>query len=57
MIGALMELPELAPIELFAAGVEPDNLASVRCLVAVGFTPLHPEPDWEGILYYTKRRP
>lgn len=57
MISSLMEVPELAPIELFAAGVEPDNVASVRCLVAAGFTPLDPEPDWEGIVYYTKRRP
>jgi RimJ/RimL family protein N-acetyltransferase len=52
MIKAVTTLPELAHIELFAAGVEPENAASVGCLRNAGFRPLSPEPDWEGIVYY-----
>jgi RimJ/RimL family protein N-acetyltransferase len=56
MIDALLELPELARIELFAAGVEPDHRGSVGCLIKAGFTPLDPEPDWEGVVYYVRSR-
>src|SRR5271168_3985295 len=35
MISALLALPDLAHIELFVAGVEPDNVGSVRCLRAL----------------------
>jgi len=55
MIMELMTQPELAQICLFAAGVEPDNLASISCLVSAGFEPLDAEPDWEGMAYYVKR--
>jgi RimJ/RimL family protein N-acetyltransferase len=57
MIAALLTLPDLAHIELFAAGVEPDNVASVRCLRAAGFEAPESQPDWEGIVYYLRRRP
>jgi RimJ/RimL family protein N-acetyltransferase len=56
MIVALLTQPDLAHIELFAAGVEPENLGSVGCLRAAGFQALNAEPDWEGIVYYIKRR-
>jgi RimJ/RimL family protein N-acetyltransferase len=56
MIATLLTLPDLAHIELFAAGVEPDNAGSVGCLRAADFEALDPEPDWEGIVYYVKRR-
>jgi RimJ/RimL family protein N-acetyltransferase len=56
MITTLLSLRELAHIELFAAGVEPVNVASVGCLRAAGFEPLDSQPDWEGIVYYVKRR-
>lgn len=52
MITAVTTMPELAHVELFAAGVEPDNTASVGCLRKAGFRPLSPEPNWEGIVYY-----
>lgn len=52
MIGRLRELPELAHVRLFAAGVEPGNSGSVACLVSAGFEPWGPGPDWEGIVYY-----
>ena len=56
MITTLLALPDLAHIELFVAGVEPDNVGSVGCLRAAGFEALDSRPDWEGIVYYVKRR-
>jgi hypothetical protein len=47
-----MTMPELAHVELFAAGIEPENAASAGALRKAGFQPLDPEPDWEGIVYY-----
>lgn len=52
MVTAMTAMPELAHVKLFAAGVEPENTASVGCLRKAGFWPLSPEPDWEGIVYY-----
>jgi RimJ/RimL family protein N-acetyltransferase len=56
MILALLSVSELAHVQLFAAGIEPENTASVRCLRAAGFDPLDPVSDWEGIVYYARRR-
>jgi RimJ/RimL family protein N-acetyltransferase len=56
MIFGLLAAPELAHIELFAAGIESGNVASVRCAHVAGFTPLDPRPDWEGTVYYVRRR-
>ena len=52
MIAALLDRPELQAVNVFEAGVEPENIASRRCLEAVGFQPLSEEPDFEGMLYY-----
>jgi RimJ/RimL family protein N-acetyltransferase len=54
MVRALLALPELAHVRVFGAGVEPDNTASVRCLLAAGFHPPNPQPDWEGVVYYLR---
>lgn len=56
MIGALLRQAELLSIILFEAGVEPDNVASLRCLGAAGFRLGSDQPDWEGMLYYRARR-
>lgn len=56
MIAALTGLPELASVELFGAGVEPENVASIRCLEAAGFCLQAQEPDFEGMLYYLAGR-
>jgi RimJ/RimL family protein N-acetyltransferase len=56
MITALTRQPELRDVELFAAGVEPENRASRRCLEAAGFHPHSEQPDYEGMLYYRARR-
>lgn len=52
MISALPRLPELRFVELFEARIEPENMASRKCLEAAGFQPRSPEPDFEGMLYY-----
>lgn len=52
MIRALTEHPDLATVQLFEAGVEPDNHASRRTLEAAGFTLPSEKPDFEEMLYY-----
>lgn len=52
MIAALRDRSELRLVELFEAGVEPENTASRHCLEAAGFQPYSLEPDFEGMLYY-----
>ncbi len=56
MIAALLDRPELFAVELFEAGVEPENTASRHCLQTAGFWLYSPEPDFEGMLYYTAWR-
>ncbi len=57
MISALIHQPKLGFVELFEAGVEPGNVASRRCLQAVGFRLRSEKPDFEGMLYYRAWRP
>jgi RimJ/RimL family protein N-acetyltransferase len=57
VIAAMLTCPQLAHISLFVAGVEPANAGSISCLLKNGFQPLDPTPDWEGTVYYAKRRP
>ena len=52
MITALPPGPSFAFVELFEAGVEPENMASRRCLEAAGFRPRSQSPTVEGMLYY-----
>jgi hypothetical protein len=33
MILTVMKIPELSHVVLFAAGIEPENTASVRCML------------------------
>jgi RimJ/RimL family protein N-acetyltransferase len=56
MISALVGHSDLRPVELFEAGVEPDNTASRRCLQAAGFELRTTQPDFEGMLYYQRAR-
>jgi ribosomal protein S18 acetylase RimI-like enzyme len=53
---ALFEAPEVADIALFGGGVEPENVASIACLRAAGFSQENEEPDFEGIVYFVRRR-
>jgi RimJ/RimL family protein N-acetyltransferase len=52
MIAALVAQSELRHVELFEAGVDPQNIASRRCLEAAGFELGSERPDVEGMLYY-----
>jgi RimJ/RimL family protein N-acetyltransferase len=52
MIVAMVARPELRDVELFEAGVEPQNTAARRCLEAAGFELGSERPDVEGMLYY-----
>jgi RimJ/RimL family protein N-acetyltransferase len=53
---AAVHAPEVADVVLFAAGIEPDNVASARCAGAAGLRPDSTEPDWEGFVYHVRRR-
>ena len=46
----------MADVVLFAAGIEPGNVASVRCAAAAGLLPDRAEPDREGFVYHVRRR-
>jgi RimJ/RimL family protein N-acetyltransferase len=46
----------LGAVELFGAGVEPENVASARCLRAAGFRLQAEQLDFEGMLYYVAGR-
>ena len=56
ILGAVWERPELADVEELIGGVEPENLASRRCLAAAGFR-LASDPDEEGMLNVARTRP
>lgn len=56
MVRALIDHPDLSTVELFEAGVEPENIASRRCLQSAGFELSSPRPDFEAMLYYRARR-
>lgn len=51
-IRALTSHPDLAHVEVFEAGVDPDNLAARGALQRAGFRPRSSAPDHEGMLYY-----
>jgi ribosomal protein S18 acetylase RimI-like enzyme len=52
MIAAPMRRSELGFVELFEAGVEPENTARRRCVEGAGFHVRSQQPAWEGMLYY-----
>ena len=53
---AAMTAPEVADVVLFAAGIEPANIASARCATAAGLLPATTLPDWEDMIYHIHRR-
>ena len=54
---AVLAAPEVADVVLFAAGIEPGNVASARCATAAGLLPQTTTPDWEDMIYHIHRRP
>lgn len=55
-IRAVVEHPDVAHIGLFFGGVEVDHISSIRCTEKAGFRLRSPEPDFEGMLYYSLER-
>jgi RimJ/RimL family protein N-acetyltransferase len=55
MIQALTRHPDLTAVELFEAGIDPENHGSRGALEAAGFRLRSPVPDCEGMLYYHAR--
>ena len=53
---AVLEHPDVSHIRLFFGGVEQDNVASITCLTRAGFHFRSPEPDFEGMLFYSLER-
>jgi RimJ/RimL family protein N-acetyltransferase len=53
---AAVAAPEVSDVVVFAAGIEPGNVASRRCAESAGFRPDRPEPDWEDIIHHVRRR-
>ncbi len=53
ILRAFLERPELTGLDRVRATIEPDNLASLRCLQQAGFVQVSPEPDEEGFLHFT----
>src|SRR5207244_2361755 len=53
---AAMNAPEVADVVVFAAGIEPENVASAQCATRAGLFPEDTTPDWEGIVHYIRRR-
>ena len=56
MLNAVCEVPEMADIKLFGAGVDPENVPCVACLKSAGFTQWDPESDFEGMVYFLRSR-
>jgi len=56
MIACLLARSELTGVQLIEAGVDPDNIASMRCLAAAGFQQHRLDPDFEGMLYFLLSR-
>jgi RimJ/RimL family protein N-acetyltransferase len=52
IIKALLAAPELDATEVVRACIEPENVASVRCFSAVGFSAEADAPDAEGVVYF-----
>lgn len=56
ILDAVWNRPELVDVEELIGGIEPENVASRRCVTAAGFR-LATEPDEEGMLNGARKRP
>jgi RimJ/RimL family protein N-acetyltransferase len=53
MLKEFLNRPEIARADRIVAETEPDNTASIRCLLSVGFVLSSPQPSEEGFLQYS----
>ena len=56
ILATALAAPEVADIDVWEAGIEPDNAASRRCLEAIGFTDQGRDPEWPDYLRYVYDR-
>lgn len=56
ILARALAAPEVADIDVWEAGIEPDNTASRRCVEAIGFTAQGRDPDWPDFLRYVYDR-
>ncbi len=54
MLQALLATPEAKQAKNISGGVDPENLASVRCHEKAGFLPQSDGPDYEGFVFYAR---
>ncbi|MFN8420338.1 MAG: GNAT family N-acetyltransferase [Anaerolineae bacterium] len=52
ILHALLQRPEVLGLNTLEGFVEPDNIASQRCLIAAGFRLVSETPDEEGMLKF-----
>jgi len=50
ILEAMLAQPEVSRLKVIKGGIEPDNVAALRCCQAVGFVLEGDEPDEEGFL-------
>jgi RimJ/RimL family protein N-acetyltransferase len=55
IIKTLIKRPEFMKVKVFGAGVEPDNIGSIKTLEVAGFKSDY-TPDFEDMLYFFYRR-
>ncbi|MBR7827784.1 GNAT family N-acetyltransferase [Actinospica sp. MGRD01-02] len=55
-LGAVLDHPEVADVEIFFLGIDVANHASRALAEAAGFTLDEPAPDFEDMLYYRRDR-
>lgn len=55
ILSEFLQLPIVQSFKEIRAGIEQDNIVSIRCFSAVGFRPLGIEPDDEGVIDYSYR--
>ena len=53
---SMMDDAAVADVRIFGAGIEPANVASVRCAQAAGLVAATTEPDDEGMVFYLRQR-
>ncbi|WP_196804185.1 GNAT family N-acetyltransferase [Marmoricola sp. URHB0036] len=53
---AWVETLEVEDVDVFVLGIDHDNVASRRCAESAGFRAEVDVPDWEEIVYFTRRR-
>jgi RimJ/RimL family protein N-acetyltransferase len=57
LVRSALARPELEDLDCVWAGIEPENVASIRCFERVGFVRVTEEPDADDVVYFAYGRP